>query len=241
MTEFPILDWPGPLPQMRVRVSARAKYLRLKVLPPGRIELVVPPRCDERLLTPFVQQHRDWLVMMVERMRADHERTLAQRIAPAELHLPALDERWQLEYRGGARNACWERAGRGLLVQHRPEEWGQVLQRWLGERARKTLGPQLMQLATELGLPCLGFAIRGQKTRWGSCSARKIINLNWRLLFLPPEQVRYLMVHELCHTVHMNHSRRFWALVERLEPDYREHDAAMRRASALIPVWALER
>jgi len=236
-----MLDWPGSVPEMRVRVSARAKHLRPKVLPPGRIELVVPPRCDERLLSPFVQQHRDWLVTMVERMRADHAQTLAQRSAPGEVYLPALDERWQMEYRSGARNAWWERAGRGLLVQHRAEDWHQVLQRWLSARARNTLGPQLLQLAGELELPCQGFAIRGQKTRWGSCSSRKIINLNWRLLFLPPEQVRYLMVHELCHTVHMNHSRRFWALVERKEPNYRELDSAMRRAAPLVPAWALER
>jgi hypothetical protein len=113
-----------------------------------------------------------------------------------------------------------------------------VLQRWLVERARQTLGPALLALADELGFTCNGYAIRGQKTRWGSCSSKKVINLNWRLLFLPPEQVRYLMVHELCHTVHLNHSSRFWTLVEAKQPDYKVLDAAMRKANRLVPLWA---
>ena len=238
MPEFPPIDWPEGTPPTSVRVSARAKYMRLRVLPPGRVELVLPRRCDHRVLPEFVNQHRDWLVATVARFRADHQHGEAQRVAPTEIELPALGERWVLEYRQGGRSGWWERAGRGLLVQYRDEQWDVVLQRWLTERARRTLGPQLLALAQELGFECNGFAIRGQKTRWGSCSSRKVINLNWRLLFLPPEQVRYLMVHELCHTVHLNHSRRFWALVASREPAYRELDDAMRRAGGMVPAWA---
>ncbi len=241
MLDFPPIDWPGERPPTSVRISARAKYMRLRVVPPGRVELVLPRRFDRHALPAFVSEHRDWLVATVARLRADHRLHEALRVAPAEIALPALGELWRVEYRAGARNGWWERAGRGLLVQHRADQWDAALQRWLAERARRTLGPQLLALAAELGLECNGFAIRGQKTRWGSCSAQKVINLNWRLLFLPPEQVRYLMVHELCHTVHMNHSRRFWALVAAKEPDYRALDTAMRRANAQVPVWALPR
>jgi len=239
MTEFPAIDWSGAAPETSVRISARARYVRLRVLPPGRVELVLPKRHDARALPGFVQQHRQWLIDTVARMRVEHAAHQAPRVAPEELYLPALDEHWRLEYRSGGRNICWERAGRGLLVQHKGEEWDKVLQRWLAERARQTLGPRLLALAAELGFTCHGYAIRGQKTRWGSCSAQKVINLNWRLLFLPPEQVHYLMVHELCHTVHLSHSTRFWGLVEKMQPDYRQLDAAMRKANRLVPAWAL--
>ena len=75
------------------------------------------------------------------------------------------------------------------------------------------------------------------KTRWGSCSSRGRINLNQTLLFLPAHAVRYLLVHELCHTRHMNHSASFWRLVTELMPDYQQHENNLRAATRTLPLW----
>jgi len=79
--------------------------------------------------------------------------------------------------------------------------------------------------------------LRRQRTRWGSCSAAGTISLNVCLMFQRPEVVRYLLVHELCHRRHMNHSARFWSLVASHEPNWRALDAELLRGWQNVPAW----
>jgi predicted metal-dependent hydrolase len=112
-----------------------------------------------------------------------------------------------------------------------------ALQRWIAHKAHVHLVPWFGSISHDLALPCQQVAIRQQKTIWGSCSIRKTISLNSKLLFLPPPLVRYVFIHELCHTIHLNHSRDFWALVAQYEPDYQSLDANLRDARYLVPWW----
>jgi predicted metal-dependent hydrolase len=80
-------------------------------------------------------------------------------------------------------------------------------------------------------------AIRSQRTRWASCSPKGTISLNVRLMFLPQHLVRYVLLHELAHTQEMNHSRRYWAILESLEPNYLELDKELRAGWRLVPDW----
>jgi predicted metal-dependent hydrolase len=113
----------------------------------------------------------------------------------------------------------------------------EALRRWLAGLAREHLARQLEQLSAMTGLGYRRVQIRAQRTCWGSHSGRGTISLNYCLLFLRPELVRYLLIHELCHARHMNHSRRFWQLVGRLEPDYRRLDRELGEAWTRVPAW----
>jgi len=113
----------------------------------------------------------------------------------------------------------------------------QALRRWLAERAAEVLGPALKQCARELGFDFQRVLIRRQRSRWGSCSTRGTISLNCCLLFQRPQVVRYLMIHELSHTVQMNHSRRFWQTVSRHCPDYRRLDRELLDGWRRVPSW----
>lgn len=104
--------------------------------------------------------------------------------------------------------------------------------------ARARLVPRVQALSLALGLAYRRVSLRCQKTRWGSCSRDGAISLNARLLFLPPELVEYVLIHELCHLAHLNHSKRFWALVARHCPDFRARDRRLRGMWAHVPRWA---
>jgi predicted metal-dependent hydrolase len=114
-----------------------------------------------------------------------------------------------------------------------------VLRNWVLRQARAYLRPWLLREAEVVGERPNAVHVRLQRTRWGSCSAQRTISLNAGLLLLEPGLVRYLMVHELCHLRWMNHSRRYWKLVERFEPDYLVLDRRLAEAWTEMPLWLM--
>ena len=112
-----------------------------------------------------------------------------------------------------------------------------ALKRWLTSVAREAYLPRLAALSSLTGNAFRKLHVRGQRTCWGSHSSTGTISLNYCLLFLDPKHLRYVMIHELCHARHMNHSRRFWNLVGRYEPDYRRMDSELNSAWKRIPTW----
>jgi predicted metal-dependent hydrolase len=116
-----------------------------------------------------------------------------------------------------------------------------LLQGWLKRTARPHLERELAAVAAELSLQPKRLHIRLQRTRWGSCSSTGTISLNAAMLLRPPAEMRYVIIHELCHLRHMNHSARFWRLVERYAPDYRDHEQALDAAWPASPLWLVGR
>jgi predicted metal-dependent hydrolase len=125
-----------------------------------------------------------------------------------------------------------------LFLNNRNKNAGFILlKKWLQEKAREILLPWIRRISIEYGLPYNAALIRNQRTRWGSCSAKKNINLNRLLIFLPPHLVEYLFIHELCHTIEMNHSKRYWMLVEKHCPEYKSIDNELKIASRTMERW----
>ena len=163
---------------------------------------------------------------------------------PDELSLQGVGERWRVLYRYAPGSAARVRhTGTGGLLLSGDcadtESCHRALRRWLSRRGGEALPGLLAEISRETGLAYRSVRVRGQRSRWGSCSVDGDISLNYHLLFLPPEWVRHILIHELCHTVELNHSPRFWRTVERFDPDYAATRKAMRRAWSYVPHWAV--
>jgi predicted metal-dependent hydrolase len=220
-----------------VRVSPRARRLTARVHVGGRVEIVVPVGVNAHAVRDFVQRFTPWINRKVAAMRCY--------VAPVEAIPPTVD----FAFTGELLSVEWQRAATRKLQQHgervvvqAPDESTArgLLQAWLKAAAEERLTPRLLQLAGELKYSVSRVSIRCQRTRWGSCSTRGTVSLNCSLVFLRPEIVRYLFIHELAHTKHMNHSANFWRLVERLEPDYRRLDRELLSGWRTVPAWVFK-
>lgn len=235
----------------RVRESAKAKHVSIKVSHLGEVEVVVPIGFDRRQIPEIIRKRQDWIAKTIQRIVAERQMVAPTFVATPELvlpnglQLPSIGEKWQIQYKSVASpqvvvstTTTYRLTLRGAV--DRPPVCQRALQQWLKRKAEMQLIPWLRQTSQEVKLPFNRAAVRGQKTLWASCSSKSNISLNYKLLFLPPHLVRYVFIHELCHTIHLNHSRKFWALVAEKEPNYRQYDAELNKAWIYIPEW-LER
>ena len=237
--DSPVLDG---LPVYTVRESTRAKHVRFKVSAQEGVVAVIPENFDRRHLPELLWRRRKWLWQSLHDVQMQQQRYERESALPERIELRAICEQWRVEYAPGTGKSAGARVcgNRQLSVRANGDERAskQALCRWLARQAHIYLVPQLRELSKTNKLPYGKTAVRGQKTRWGSCSHRKTININYKLLFFPPKLVRYVFLHELCHTVHLNHSHRFWALVAHFEPDYKALDAELKQARDYVPGWA---
>lgn len=225
-------------PGWHVRISRRARRLSMRVFPGGRVEVVVPPGVGIPAIERFVARHRDWAERRSREFALLVPHGHSRR--PQAVELALLGRRWDVEYRPASRSVV-QHDGDGMLVvrtaAHSDRHVGAALLRWLTRVAAIELGQRLEALADEIGIDYAQLHLRRQRTRWGSCSAAGTISLNVCLMFQRPAVVRYLMIHELCHRRHLNHSDRYWRLVESFEPQWRTLDAELLMGWRNVPAW----
>lgn len=231
---------PGRTPGFAVRESARAKRISIKVFPRGKVEVVVPRRTRPADVASFVEENRDWIARTRESFAADHRPESFE--LPREIRLPAVARSVRVSYeRQTNLKSVRYRCTNGVLtLRGRTRDEAscvKAIRRWLAVLAREEFTPRLDSLSALSGIPYGKLQVRAQRTCWGSRSSSGTISLNLCLLFLEPALLRYLMLHELCHGRHMNHSRRFWRLVARFEPDYRRLDRELVEAWREVPAW----
>ena len=212
-----------------IRRSERARHARILVGGDG-VEVVVPARFPLRKVEPFVEEKRAWIERTLRRMRASEDAFPPARICDGG-DVPYLGERLRLGVRvesGRVRAHVARRGGELRVVLPPGGSARDALEAWYRRRARAEVGERLDAAVARAGSSYEGLQIRGQRSRWASCSSGGAMSFNWRLLLAPEEILDYVVEHEVAHLDVHDHSPRFWALLATRCPSFREHEAWLR-------------
>jgi len=225
-------------PEYSLRRSTRAKRLRLQISSVKGLQVIAPSKYDLTKIPDFLIKNNDWIKKHLAKLKPK-----VQSIAlPEELNLFAIQETWKITYIPMVNKTCEAREffDEKLMVLGNVDNKKSVkraLIRWLKSHAEKHLLSWLDKMSQKTGIDYKDAIIRFTKTRWGSCTANKRISLSPSLLFLTKELTEHIMLHELCHTVHLDHSNRFWRFFEKHSTQSVKIRKQVSKAHHLLPVW----
>jgi predicted metal-dependent hydrolase len=226
------MQWPPPYTLKKHRL---AKRVTLKTSQLGLV-ITTPLRFSARYIPEILENHKDWILN-----RLTHFPPLETHYLPKILDLKACDEYWTIDYQACAsRLRIFPQAFNKIVILgkvHDPLACKSMLIHWLKHKANIFLTKRLKILSELIGLSYEKMTVRAQKTIWGSCTSKKIIHLNYKLIFLAPLLMDHILLHELCHTVELNHSNAFWELMKKFDSNTLIHRKILKNPLDLIPSW----
>lgn len=199
-----------------------------------------PPRAALGEIEALIHQHAAWVVDKLDAWRSRPE--LRELAVEEGTHLPVLGASVRLRLGQGANTCTWlpadgagDFSGELLLAVRHGNSAGALLERALRERARAVFGERMGDFCSRFAIAPPPLSLTSARTRWGSCSRRSGIRLNWRLIHAPLPLIDYVLAHELAHLKEMNHTTRFWAEVGRLYPDWQAARRALKAFGENLP------
>jgi predicted metal-dependent hydrolase len=207
-----------------VKRSSVARQVRFEIKGETGLTVVLPRRCDLDAVDDMLREKSRWIVDKMDRFAGPTRPPGNGRVRFGDF-VPYLGQEVRVvSCQDVAPVESIELQGQALMVH-----WGQerlelapLLERWYRDQAASILKHKAGEFARALGVTYARFSIRGQRTRWASCSHRGTLSFNWRLIMAPEPVVDYVVIHEVAHLKEMNHTKRFWALVAESCPSWRE-------------------
>lgn len=226
----------GRMVAVAVRVSARARNYRLSVPHHGAPVLTIPRHGRWTEAQAFLHRQSAWLAARLHRapqaVAFSAGKVIPLRGAPHRIK-PTGRVRGSVEVMDLDGEAV-------LMVPGAPEHRARRLTDWLKAEAERDLGKRVTRHAKALGVVVKSLRLRGQSTRWGSCSSGGSLNFNWRLILCPPFVLDYVAAHEVAHLVEMNHSSAFWDTVKRTCPEMERGRAWLKAHGRQVMVYGLD-
>jgi predicted metal-dependent hydrolase len=220
------------IPMVLIR-NPRARRYVLRLRPDGSVRVTIPRGGSAAEAQHFANRHRDWLDRQLERLEAQPKRP-AEWLAGMEILFRGESVKLQEEINGNGASGTIRVGTEVIGLRGGASDLRPAVEAHLWKLAAKQLPPRVRELADLHQLPARCVTVRNQKSRWGSCSRRGTISLNWRLIQSPPFVQDYIILHELCHLREMNHSCRFWREVEQVCPNFEFAEQWLKQHSPLL-------
>ncbi len=217
-------------------IRSRRSTLSVSIDKNGHLTVRAPLELPVQKIEEFIQSKKEW----IEKYSSDaakRREQLMERLALPPEKLPFLGEMCPVAHTQpyGYTDGCF----------HLPEGFSleallPYLRRLYCSLAKDALISRTKLIADRMGIKISGVKINSAKTRWGSCSSEKTINLSWKLIAADTKLIDYVIIHELCHTLYMNHSPEFWDTVRAVVPDYTERREALKDVQRILSEYGFE-
>jgi predicted metal-dependent hydrolase len=216
-------------------IRTHRKTISITITQQAVVVVRAPLRAPKSAIAGFIEQKREWI---------EEKRALMLEHAEAR-KLPAFESGEEFPYIGRTlmlivteKARRIEACGDTLIFpKARLGGAGVALKRWYVSEARRVIAPRLEAWTGRTGILCAGMSVSGARKRWGSCSGKGRLSFAWRLVMAPVDVIDYVIVHELAHIEHHNHSKAFWALVGEIMPDYKVKKRWLKENSALLVLF----
>jgi predicted metal-dependent hydrolase len=208
----------------QLKKSSRSRSIRINIDNKGTVLVTAPKLYPNFLIDKFLQQQEAWVI----RKQAEVAK-LQVKIEHNETYIFGKKYQIVLEIDAKKRPNIITKNQQIIITQLSNSPHKNKLERFLKNTAIKYLTQKTAILAKKMNIDYQKITIRQQKSRWGSCSSRGNLNFNWRLVHYPPEIINYVIIHELAHRQEPNHSRQFWQLVAKYDPNYKKHKNALKK------------
>jgi predicted metal-dependent hydrolase len=231
------LDLDGSSISYILRRSSRSKYLRLEIRPGTGLLVTAPKHADIAYIEDFIERKRHWITRKMTKYNRAVDSSAVE-----------IKDGATTEYMGNSITiviqhkedkpamVILEKENLIVNLNHSGKDAGDMIEDWFKFQINIMLKDKLEFWSNTMQIHYQSFRIRGQKTRWGSCSRKGNLSFNWKLVKTPEGVIDYVVIHELAHLKEMNHSPKFWKLVAKYCPDYKIYRRWLRNRDELLAV-----
>jgi hypothetical protein len=214
--------------QYQLKRSKRARKITLRVEAPNQLRVTAPRFTSKTVIDKFVNQQQNWILKQLKTQIKQQQKIESKN------HVQIFGKKYTKNYQFDPALATGIFIQNSQILLNFPDKYGSSLVQkeldlFLKKSSRTYFKKRVPKLASKMNLEYKKMIFRQQKTRWGSCSSRKTLSFNWRLVHYAPELIDYVIIHELAHLKHPNHSAQFWAFVGKYHSQYKQHRRQLRQ------------